>query len=208
MPWNYWCFWYISSIYKIDILMNKKLIIVYFILWLFWLLNYASADVIWNLCNYHRYETFDKLPKWYLLLERYRESDKVYDEIYKEWDILSRLWGQYWWWDYYLYLIPKSYKKKETSNMTWDDRIEVNHSLTSLKKKVEVKRDSSNEFGYVWFWLNNECYPRNKLYHFEASINWDTAIVLSKWETDYETKSLSYYEKKYGEKYKTYLQYF
>ena len=176
----------------------KNLILILFIA-LLWLFNYSSADVLPDPCNYHAYETIEKLPEWYVLLERYIDWDNTIDKVFEAKETLTRNGWQYGEWDYELYLIPESEKSSETKWKVWDNWITV----PTTKFTTVFKRDVNQRPYGFWRW--HDCYPRDKEYLYEISLEWDGVSIIPNWERERVIKHLSYYEKRYGgEKYKLY----
>ena len=176
----------------------KNLILILFIA-LLWLFNYSSADVLPDPCNYHAYEAIEKLPEWYVLLERYIDWDNTIDKVFEAKETLTRNGWQYGEWDYELYLIPESEKSSETKWKVWDNWITV----PTTKFTTVFKRDVNQRPYGFWRW--HDCYPRDKEYLYEISLEWDGVSIIAKWERERVIKRVSYYEKRYGgEKYKQY----
>ena len=176
----------------------KNLILILFIAF-FWVLNYSSADVLPDPCNYHAYEAIEKLPEWYVLLERYIDWDNTIDKVFEAKETLTRNGWQYGEWDYELYLIPELEKSSETKWKVWDNWITV----PTTKFTTVFKRDVNQRPYGFWRW--HDCYPRDKEYLYEISLEWDGVSIIPNWERERVIKRLSYYEKRYGgERYKLY----
>ena len=166
---------------------------------LFCVFNFSSADVIPDPCNYHAYEAIEKLPEWYVLLERYIDWDNTIDKVFEAKETLTRNGWQYGEWDYELYLIPESEKSSETKWKVWDNWITV----PTTKFTTVFKRDINQRPYGFWRW--HDCYPRDKEYLYEISLDWNAVTIIPNWERERVIKRLSYYEKRYGgEKYKVY----
>ena len=176
----------------------KNLILILFVAF-FWLFNYSSADVLPDPCNYHAYEAIEKLPEWYVLLERYIDWDNTIDKVFEAKETLTRNGWQYGEWDYELYLIPESEKSSETKWKVWDNWITV----PTTKFTTVFKRDVNQRPYGFWRW--HDCYPRDKEYLYEISLEWDGVSIIPNWERERVIKHVSNYEKRYGgERYKLY----